>query len=359
MGLEVAATVLSAIVGALSFGYSVVQGRSLGRRRFFKPNLLSHSVVKQEYESLKEQALEYSRSKRKESLLCATIFVNGLLFLALVVGRFSAGSEEAASLFFVIVGWWISLNLLFILLKKASIPEVKLNPKEVENALNGSTWIFLASIVMFIIVVLRSLSVGSPTSSSILYSLSVAVAGIGAILSAILFSSIIDIGTALLWKIYVSDSNRPLAEKLPHLLVKTKTGNIFFGQLYDPLDDKLLILRKAKLVIHGGQDVADTLGKVISHAVPHEKQGNYFLIPWDEIETLQIVESGLYAQRTNQYRGGDSSKEKSGLRCMVSWLFKNTIVKFWGLFKKFGLWIKGCIRNPVRRIDNELRRRFC
>jgi hypothetical protein len=310
MDWGVFATVFSAITGALSFGYSVLQGKSLSRR-FFKSGLLYHSVVKQEYESLKEETLTYSRGRNmRDWLLVVSVIVNIFLFTTIIWDESLAreNKEAAAFLFFAVVVWWVLLNLLFIFLKKTLISEVQLERNDVKGALNGSAWMFLASVLAFIIIVsLKSSAVGS---LGVFYSFSVVVAGIGAILSAVMFSSIIDIGTALLWKIYVSDSNEALADKLPHLLVKTRTGGIFFGQLYDPLDNKLLLLRKAKLVIYGGQDLIEMLGEIVSSEVTPGMQENYLSIPWDEIETLQIVERGLYGTPRNNHKTKNNVAKK-------------------------------------------------
>ena len=126
--------------------------------------------------------------------------------------------------------------------------------------------------------------------SYIFYSASVIVAGIGAILSALIFSTIINTGTALLWKINISN-NSSFSNKLPHLLVKTKTGSVFFGQLYDPLDSKVLVLRKSKLM-HGGQIVEDKNDLILWTS--QESAGDYWIIPWNDIESIKIIEEGLY-----------------------------------------------------------------
>jgi len=251
---------------------------------------LSHHAVEQEYHSLRREALKYSRWIRKEFLLYAMLGLNILLFLALVITR------SRAEIFFVVVVYSVFMNFLFILVKWALISDVRLDLdlNRVKEALNGSAWIFLCSIVAFIFVI--ALSPSPLTSHNIFYSLSIIVVTLGVILESVVFSNIINTGTALLWKIYVSDSNSALAEKLPHLIVKTKTGTIFLGQLYDPLDDKLLVLRKAKIVISGTQEVYETLNKITA-TMPKEP-ANYISIPWEEIEALQIIEEGLYTTRS-------------------------------------------------------------
>jgi len=116
----------------------------------------------------------------------------------------------------------------------------------------------------------------------------------GIVIMAYIVDNIRTTALRLLWKVEVPG----FADNLPHLIVKTKTGNIFFGQLYDPLDDKALILRNANLVIHGGREVSETLEKITFGTI-YAKDGakelaNYISIPWDDIEALQIVEDGLY-----------------------------------------------------------------
>ncbi|CAD5245070.1 membrane protein of unknown function [Thermococcus camini] len=132
------------------------------------------------------------------------------------------------------------------------------------------------------------------------------IGAIGMVILAYIVSDVKSVAVRLLWKVKLPE----FSDKLPHLLVKTKTGNIFFGQLYDPLDDKLLIIRNAKLVIHGGQDVTNTLGKIVSHEVPPNKQENSLSVPWDEIEVLQIVEEGLYMTSENNSKNKNNSDQK-------------------------------------------------
>ncbi|WP_297479567.1 hypothetical protein [Thermococcus sp.] len=290
---EVFATVLSAIIGVVSFGYNVIQGKGLSRM-FFKSNLLYHSTVKREYESLKKQALEYSRGySKRDGLLIGAVIVNISLFCTILAGKFNSENKETAFLFFIIGVLWVFLNLWFILLKKALISEVQLEHNKVKNALNGSAWIFLGSVLAVMTIGLRSSLIGSP---AFFYSIPVIVAGIGAVLSALIFSTIINTGTALLWKINISN-NSLFANKLPHLLVKTKTGSVFFGQLYDPLDSKALVLRKSKLM-HGGQIVEDKNDLILYDLIlwtSQESTGDYWIVPWDDIESIKIIEEGLYA----------------------------------------------------------------
>lgn len=92
----------------------------------------------------------------------------------------------------------------------------------------------------------------------------------------------------LLWKVKAQE----FSGKLPHLIVKTKTGNIYYGQLYDPLDSKVLVLRKSRLM-HGGQIVEDK-NELIPRSL-WENEGDYWIIPWNDIESIKIVEEGLYA----------------------------------------------------------------
>lgn len=303
------ASVVTAFVSVFGFAYTVMQGRNLARERIFRSVLMSHLYVMQGYNSLKKRALGYSRGLRDVYFL--TVFlINVLIVYSLYSVSISNQNEKLVLLFLVIIVWGNLLNIVFIFVKKSLISEARLYENDVKRNLRGSTGIFLLSVIMFMMVVLlvpnsplhtilpNQTAKTHPTidvsNFNAYYSGSIIIAGIGIILSAILFSSIIDTGTALLWKIDVSDSKKALADKLPHLIVKTKIGNVFFGQLYDPLDDKLLILRNAKLVVHSGQEVADTLVKVVPHEVLPNKQEDYLLIPWDEIEALQIVEKGLY-----------------------------------------------------------------
>ncbi|WP_456367726.1 hypothetical protein, partial [Thermococcus sp.] len=58
------------------------------------------------------------------------------------------------------------------------------------------------------------------------------------------------------------------------------------GQLYDPLDSKVLVLRKSKLM-HDGQIVEDNW-------TSQESAGDYWIIPWNDIESIKIIEEGLY-----------------------------------------------------------------
>lgn len=154
-----------------------------------------------------------------------------------------------------------------------------------------------------------------PSSVSYLFLVGV----VGMIILAYIVSDVKSTAIRLLWKVRLPE----FSDKLPHLLVKTKTGNIFFGQLYDPLDEKLLILGKAKLIIHGGQSVFETLNEAISipsdpeneifgSVFNFQKRANYVSIPWDEIEALQIIEEGLYRtpEMPTENKSSDVKKEK-------------------------------------------------
>ncbi len=108
------------------------------------------------------------------------------------------------------------------------------------------------------------------------------IAFLGFIALTYVVSNVKERALRLLWKAEVGD----FASNLPHLLVKTKTGNIYYGQLYDPLDSKVLVLRKSKLM-HDGQIVEDNW-------TSQESAGDYWIIPWNDIESIKIIEEGLY-----------------------------------------------------------------
>lgn len=101
--------------------------------------------------------------------------------------------------------------------------------------------------------------------------------------------------------------------------MKTKTGSVFFGQLYDPLDSKVLVLRKSKLM-HGEQIVEDKNDLILWTS--QESTGDYWIIPWNDIESIKIIEEGLYAPpepSTNnpsfQSTDNDFKEEKSKKEC--------------------------------------------
>ncbi|WP_297468339.1 hypothetical protein [Thermococcus sp.] len=110
---------------------------------------------------------------------------------------------------------------------------------------------------------------------------------IGFLVLAYLIVDVINTSIRLLWKAKVRD----FADNLPYLIVKTKTGNIYYGQLYDPLDSKVLVLRKSKLM-HGGQIVEDKNDLILWAS--QESAGDYWIISWKDIESIKIIEDGLY-----------------------------------------------------------------
>ncbi len=128
----------------------------------------------------------------------------------------------------------------------------------------------------------------------------VLVASFGLIALAYVVGSAKERAFRLLWKAEVRD----FANNLPHLIVKTKTGNIYYGQLYDPLDSKALVLRKSRLM-HGGQIVEDK-NELIPWSL-WENEGDYWIIPWNDIESIKIVEEGLYAPP--ELSGGNFSSQ--------------------------------------------------
>jgi len=283
------ATIVSTVVGVVSVFVSIWQGKVLSREKPLTKMLLSHIAVRQQYERLRDLALRYSKQGlKREGLLWGMVLINIQFAVLLAIIQLKKG-DKGALLFFNIVTVTIIFNALFIFLKRTLISNVRPELNRVKHALNGSAWMFLCSLVIdaFIALIISL----SNVSQDIYYTLSTILVAFGVIISSFVFTSIINTGTSLLWKIYVSTGNT-LAENLPHLLVKTKTGTFIFGQLYDPLDNNLLILRKARFI---DNTFDEQLKRVNSHAVPIEKQERYTSIPWDDIETLQILEKGLYA----------------------------------------------------------------
>ncbi len=104
------------------------------------------------------------------------------------------------------------------------------------------------------------------------------------IILSYVISDVKETAVRLLWKAKVRD----FANNLPHLIVKTKTGNIYYGQLYDPLDRKVLVLRKSKLM-HNGQIIEGS-----SLVTKMSEEGDYWNVLWKDIESIKIVEKGLY-----------------------------------------------------------------
>ena len=107
----------------------------------------------------------------------------------------------------------------------------------------------------------------------------------GMIILAYLISNIKETTVRLLWKAQI----RTFADDLPKIIVTTVSGGIFFGRLYDPLDNNVLIIRDAGL-LHNDQKIEALVG----FASNYWFAGNYWIVPWDDIESIKILEDGLY-----------------------------------------------------------------
>ncbi len=175
---------------------------------------------------------------------------------------------------------WLFMFSRAMLMTKGRELEILQDENSIKNAVFGllSTLATSGIIVVFWVLKLSSLRETS-------YLLEVITAMIGIVILAYLISNIKETAVRLLWKAKVRD----FADNLPHLIVKSKTGNIYYGQLYDPLDRKVLVLRKSKLM-HSGQIIEDS-----NLVTKMSEEGGYWSILWKDIESIKIVEDGLYA----------------------------------------------------------------
>jgi|GEM_PF-5294340 len=284
--------------------YTIWKWRNSRRYRYLSFVLSSHVYVYGKRKGLEKDVLKYARSSRD--------FLVIIYFLFAVLSWLLLFYDKSPSDFFGYTAVLFAVGMAIFLLKRFDISLA--NPcrgeADIKKRLRGTGVLMGLFIISYTIVLALSFLLHEDELNR-WYIGSALVAGVVTVVGAFLFSGVLYNATYTLWKVRVS-ANQNFADDLPHLIVKTKTGNIFFGRLYDPLDDKALILRKAKLVVHGGREVCDTLEKVISHAVPPQNQENYISIPWDDIETLQIVEDGLYKppKTDGGNKNEDSTEEK-------------------------------------------------
>ena len=257
--------------------------------------IMLHGTIYSHYSQIEKDISGWS-NKWKTKKLFVSIFPGVLLPLLAP----PTAESSFSTLTLVLVFNYILFVLLMLLFY--DLPLViqwnwgsRLNESIIEDSVNGLSANFVISIAVIVfysvIVVGISSVVTQWTHTAVLMSLTL----LFVFLIIFIAINVVITSLRLLWKVRVPS----FVDELPHLIVTTKTGNVFFGQLYDPLDDKFLILRKAKLVLYSNQEVANIIENLVSHTVLLRKQENYLSIPWDEIETLQIVEDGLYRAPQN------------------------------------------------------------
>lgn len=214
---------------------------------------------------------------------------------------------------YTVISYFSEIILLLIPSKFSKRYVILSNESEVIGLAFGLYWTFFFSLIITLSLsqlMLHFASISGLPDKKLIYS-AVVIAIAGILILWYLVLSIKHTATHFLWKVRLSS----FAGCLPHLIVKIKSGDIFFGQLYDPFDGKVLILRNAKLVIHEGQRVDKTLEDIVSHDVAQHKRADYISVPWNEIETLQIVEEGLYMTSSAKKEKDSSERPEEKAPC--------------------------------------------
>lgn len=273
----------------------------LERENPLRKKLIQHRDIYEIYEKLREDAWNFSKGYDSLvgwmiSLSLFVIFSSLLSFLN-IIDYLARPIERPHEALFVVVVTLVTLNIIFSYAKLSYVTNSKLNKEQIQSNLKGSRVLlfisfFISFSILSIAVYIDTMSSSSNQNNSWWDIASIIISFLGFLVVSFLISRAIDIGTSRLWRLVVSGAYSNVLVDLPRVIVKTKTGNIYYGQLYDPLDSKVLVLRKSRLM-HGGQIVEDK-----NELIPWnlwENEGDYWIIPWNDIESIKIVEEGLYA----------------------------------------------------------------
>jgi len=287
--MDYGATILKVLISLL-YLFSVQKKHPKSK---FLNMIRFHDSFLRYYTKIDEDINKWALEKSRNFIVASIFSICPLIIVILVIKE--GILLEFQELLFVFVGvitpiimgiTFAHKNRILIELNWSSI-----NEDIIRKSIQGSMLSFGVSMLVLFVALFATLITLSKTKITITQiTIVLTVFILSSLVVGYLMINIATTSTCLLWKARVPS----FADSLPMLLIKTKTGDIFFGQLYDPLENNALILRKAKIIIHNGQEVENIIKKVVSHKVPLSIQENYLAVPWDTIEVLQIVEDGLY-----------------------------------------------------------------
>ena len=309
-----------ATVGAflISVSQLMMSGRVSTRENALRLALMFHSKVFKEYNKINQEINEnfLGLNSNLNSHL-GVFFINiiiPLIILCIIPLPFYHGKSAEIFSLWIILAVFLEILWIVAVSRGSLVVDGRWNTiLQNEKLIKESSFGLVFTVSVSIVVVSIWVTLLFDEYGNILSNLATLVVFMAILLFEMLIlifvsGNIKSTAARLLWKSRVSQ----FAKSLPYLFVKTKTGNIYYGQLYDLLDSKVLVLRKSRLM-HGGQIIEDS-----SLVTKMSEEGDYWNVRWKDIESIKIVEDGLYAPPDNPssnfgpHGTGESSEKDDG-----------------------------------------------